>query len=198
MKNNMFSAVILGASLALLPAAVFAQTAPTAEALQPSAAAQESTGPNHFSMVDKHFLKAAAQGGLAEVKLGQLAADKGGTDAVKEFGNRMVKDHSALNDAMKPFVEKAGLTVPTKLSVKNEALYDRLNGLHGAAFDSAYIASAVKDHVADQADFAKEAASTKNEDLRDAVKQGDQTIKIHLAMARKLSSTHGKSDEAGT
>lgn len=198
MKNKTFTALMLGASLALIPSAVFAQTAPTAQNMEAHGVPQDNAGPNHFTMADKHFIKAAAEGGMAEVKLGQLAADKGGTDAVKDFGSKMVKDHSALNDAMKPFVEQAGMTAPTSLNAKDQALYDRLNGLHGAAFDSAYTSAMLKDHMKDKADFDKEAASTKNEAFRDALKQGDQTITMHLAMVKKLSSTHGKSDEAGS
>lgn len=189
MNRKQLSIFVICASMAVLPSAIFAQTA--------GSAPPDATGPNHFSMADKHFIKASAEGGMAEVKLGQLAADKGGTDAVKDFGNKMVTDHTALNNAMMPFAEKAGVPAPTKLSAKDQALYDRLNGLNGAAFDSAYASAMVKDHMQDKADFDKEAASTKNEDLRDAVKQGDQTITMHLQMARKLSSTHGKSDQPG-
>ena len=201
MKTKNRSTLVICASMALLPSAIFAQARPThapaALMLQDATLGQGASAGDHFSVADKHFIKAAAQGGLAEVKLGQLAADKGGTDAVKDFGNKMVKDHSALNDAMKPFADKAGVPVPTELSAKDQALYNRLNGLHGAAFDSAYTSAMVKDHVMDKADFGKEANSTRNADLRDAVKQGDQTITMHLAMARKLSATHCKSDEAG-
>ena len=196
MKIQFIPTVVLGASMALIPAAMFAQTQPLM-AQDQAAASAGAKGSSHFSMMDKKFLTEAAQGGMAEVKLGQLAADKGATDAVKDFGKKMVTDHTALNNAMMPFVEKAGITPPSGLSAKDQALYDRLNGLSGAAFDSAYASAMVKDHTKDKADFDKEAASTKNAELRDAVKQGDQTITEHLKMARQMSSTHGKSDTPG-
>jgi putative membrane protein len=47
---------------------------------------------------DTTFVRKAAEGGMAEVKLGQLAKEKGSNKAVKEFGDRMVKDHSKAND----------------------------------------------------------------------------------------------------
>ena len=43
---------------------------------------------------------------MTEVELGQLAAEKGGSDQVKDFGNRMVKDHSKINDNLKEVAAK--------------------------------------------------------------------------------------------
>src|SRR5579871_3208590 len=53
------------------------------------------------STVDKNFILAAAQGGLTEVKLGELAAEKGTRGDVKAFGQMMVKDHTANNEDLK-------------------------------------------------------------------------------------------------
>ena len=199
MKNIRMSSFVLCASMALVPAAMLAQPSGTSagagQSTDSTAMSSAKSGSNGFSMADKHFLKTAAQGGMAEVKLGQLAADKGGTEAVKDFGNKMVQDHTKLNDAMMPFIQQAGLSAPTKLSAKDQALYDRLNKLSGAAFDSAYTSAMMKDHSMDKAEFKKEMASTKNTQLRDAVKQGEQTIDEHLEMVHKLASTHDKSDQ---
>src|SRR5438045_1227856 len=41
---------------------------------------------------DRKFIEKAAQGGLAEVQLGQLAEQKASNDQVKQFGKRMVSD----------------------------------------------------------------------------------------------------------
>src|SRR5262245_8439694 len=49
---------------------------------------------------DESFVKEAAMGGLAEVDLGKLAADKAHADAVKQFGRRMVDDHGAANQQL--------------------------------------------------------------------------------------------------
>ena len=50
---------------------------------------------------DTVFAKKAAQGGMAEVKLGQLAQQKGTADSVKKFGARMVEDHGKAGDELK-------------------------------------------------------------------------------------------------
>lgn len=199
MKNIRISSLVLCASMALVPPALFAQASATTSAYGGSSnslqMASNGKGSSSFSSADKHFLKTAAEGGMAEVKLGHLAADKGGTQAVKDFGNKMVQDHTALNDQMMPLLQQAGVSAPDRLNTKDQALYDRLNMLSGAAFDSAYTSAMVKDHTMDLAEFKKEASSTNNAKLRDAVKQGGQTIHEHLEMAHKLASTHDQSDQ---
>jgi putative membrane protein len=45
-------------------------------------------------LTDKEFARKAAEGGLAQVKVGQLAEEKGQSQTVKDFGKRMVDDHS--------------------------------------------------------------------------------------------------------
>jgi putative membrane protein len=54
-----------------------------------------------LTAADTKFVKEAADGGMAEVELGQLAASKASSDDVKKFGQRMVDDHGKANDQLK-------------------------------------------------------------------------------------------------
>jgi putative membrane protein len=137
------------------------------------------------------FLHKAAAGGYAEVQFGQLAVQKGSSDEVKKFGQKMVDDHTALNDQMKPFLDAAGLQPPTKLSPKDQAEYDKLNGLSGDAFDKEYLASMVKDHHEDLREFRKEQSTTADASLKDAVTKGTAVIRDHTEMVDKLAKDKG-------
>src|SRR5882757_61262 len=66
-------------------------------------------GPGTSQTSDQHFMKEAAEGGMAEVALGQLAADKASSPEVKEFAQRMVKDHSEANDQLKQIATQKGV-----------------------------------------------------------------------------------------
>src|ERR1700751_1190108 len=61
---------------------------------------------NTKSSADETFAKKAAEGGMAEVKLGQLAEERGSNPAVKNFGRRMVQDHSKANNELKDVTSK--------------------------------------------------------------------------------------------
>ena len=75
---------------------------------------------------DKSFFKRAAEGGLAEVEAGNLAASKGNSQAVKDFGAMMVKDHSAANDKLKSVAAADNVSLPSKPSVRQMAAKTKL------------------------------------------------------------------------
>src|ERR1700722_6182672 len=70
---------------------------------------------------DMTFAQKAAQGGMAEVKLGQLAVQNGASDPVKQFGQKMVDDHSKAGDELKALASKENLTLPMSLDAKDQA-----------------------------------------------------------------------------
>src|SRR5579885_1157926 len=88
--------------------------------------------------MDDMFAKKAAEGGMAEVELGKLAADKGTSPDVKAFGQRMVDDHTKANDQLKSVASQENIALPTDINAKDKAEKDRLSKLSGAAFDRAY------------------------------------------------------------
>jgi putative membrane protein len=150
----------------------------------------QPTIPNAFS--DEDFAKDVAQGGLAEVKFGQLAADKGSSDAVKNFGKRMVEDHSKANDQLKEIASRENWKLPTELNKKNQRTYDRLSQLSGDAFDRAYARDMVRDHQSDIATFKLEANDGQNGAIKNFASQTLPTLEDHLKMAREMEQTVGK------
>lgn len=145
---------------------------------------------------DATFAKHAAQGGMAEVKMGQLAQDKGSSDTVKMFGQRMVQDHSAANDKLKRVAAQENITLPTRLSAKDQATYDRLSKLSGHAFDRAYAQDMVQDHVNDIAEFKKEAANGTDSAIKGFATETLPTLQDHLKMARQMLHTVSPSSAA--
>jgi len=149
------------------------------------------------SMDDTHFAKEAAQGGMAEMKLGQLAQDKGLRDSVKNFGKRMVDDHSKAGDKLKAAASQENITLPTDISAKDQATYDRLSKLNGAAFDRAYAKDMVKDHQTDVAAFQKEANGGKLDSLKNFASDTLPTLQDHLKEAKAMMKTVAGSSAAG-
>lgn len=140
-------------------------------------------------VTDAEFAKLAAEGGLAEVKLGQLAENKGTSQAVKEFGKRMVIDHSTADDALKTATSSDKIALPDQISAKDEVVYDRLSKLSGTAFDRAYARDMVRDHVTDVAVFRREAASGREASIKSFATQTLPTLEDHLKQARQMLSS---------
>src|SRR5579872_1097149 len=132
------------------------------------AQAQQTSGnsANRLQAADSNFATKAASGGIAEVKLGELAKDHASNAAVKQFGQRMVDDHSKANDELKSIAGRKSITLPADMDAKDQATYDRLSKLNGAAFDRAYMADMVKDHRADIAEFRRESEHGADADLK--------------------------------
>ena len=135
---------------------------------------------------DSDFVTKAAQGGMEEVELGQLASSNAASADVKQFGQRMVTDHGKANDELKSIAQKSGETVPSGLSKKQEADKARLSKLNGAEFDKAYMKMMVSDHREDVAEFEKEAKSGKDADVKAFAAKTLPTLKEHLTMAEDV------------
>lgn len=156
-----------------------------------------SQNTTNASSSDKKFVHSALEGGNAEVKLGQLAAQKGNSEDVKQFGQKMVDDHTKLGDQMKQIAQQQGINVPEGVPAKDKALESKLNSLSGDAFDKAYIKAMVQDHKKDLSEFKKEASSGNDTSIKDAASQGAQVISEHLQMAEQMAQKHNvKSSDA--
>ena len=151
--------------------------------LAPVSPAQTNQSANRLASADTTFATKAAQGGMAEVKLGNLAKDHASSDAVKKFGQRMVDDHTKANDELKSIASKKGISLPSDIDAKDQATYDRLSKLNGAAFDKAYMADMVKDHRTDIAEFQREANGGQDPDLKAFAGKTLPTLQDHLKEA---------------
>ena len=197
---------IFFAPVILFPGLLFAQFDPTSVLMSqaqpirspqqtPSTPSAQDSAPNAGDvgqvMEDKMFLRKAAEAGIAEVKLGQLAAQKASSDDVKAFGQKMVDDHTKLNNQMAQVADSLGVMLPKSMNKEDQAEYDKLNGLSGNDFDTEYLSLMVKDHHKDLHEFRIEAASRADQTLHDAVVQAETIIHDHTVMIDKLARAKG-------
>ena len=129
---------------------------------------------------DCNFIQAAAQGGMTEVKLGELASSTGKRDDVKEFGQRMVKEHGGVNEDLKALAAQKGVTLPDSLDAEHQGMVDKMSALSGSDFDNAYIAGMIKDHKTDAKAFKAESSATKDTDVKDFVVKTIPIVNEHL------------------
>ena len=136
---------------------------------------------------DTTFVKKAAEGGLAEVQLGDLAKQKASSDQVKQFADRMVTDHGKANDELKTLAQSKNISLPSSLSAKDQALKDRLSKLSGEQFDRVYMHAMVKDHTKDVNEFRRESQGAKDPDVKAFAAKTLPTLEDHLKLAQQDS-----------
>lgn len=102
--------------------------------------------PHQPNQNDSLFVYEATIGGRAEVLFGQLAEQKGGAQAIKDFGHQMVIDHNKANQQLSQLAKAANLPQPGELDAEHKALRSQLDKLNGPEFDLAYTRGQVADH----------------------------------------------------
>lgn len=143
------------------------------------------------SSADRKFVTEAAMGGMKEVELGRLANERGASEAVRQFGQHMVEDHTRANQELMAAASAAGLTPPAALDAKTRAAVQKLSRLSGAEFDREYSKMMVKDHEKAVALFEREAARGTQSDLKSFASATLPTLQGHLQMARDLAASTG-------
>ncbi len=146
---------------------------------------------------DKTFMKKAAEGGMAEVQLGQLAQQNAQSQEVKDFGQRMVTDHTKANDQLKQVAEQQKVTLPAAPSSHDQAEYNKMSKLHGEAFDKAYAKMMVADHRKDIAEFKQEASSGRDPAVKNFASQTLPTLQEHLQLAEKMNKDEKSGGSSG-
>jgi putative membrane protein len=142
---------------------------------------------------DASFYKKAAEGGLFEVDAGNLAQQKGNSQAVKDFGGMMVTDHSAANDKLKALAATKNISLPTSASIGQMATKAKLDVLSGDTFDKSYIKSQIKAHRETIALFRKEIASGQDADAKAFATATLPTLKAHLKKINSIAADAGVS-----
>ncbi len=140
---------------------------------------------NAGSFNSEEFMKEVASGGMMEVQLGEMAAQKAVSQEVKEFGQRMVEDHSKANEELKQLASTQNVTLPTTLMSEHQKTVDKLSGLSGEKFDKAYMKAMVKDHDKDIKKFQKAAENASEPELKSWAEKTLMVLEEHHLMAKE-------------
>ena len=143
----------------------------------------------NLSALDKQFMIQAAQGGMAEVILGKLAAQRAASSSVKQYGQRMINDHTQANKELMALAARKGVTLPKDVNAKQKALRARLGQIPAPRLDRVYMNEAgVKSHVDQAALFQREAEQGQDPDVKALAAKILPTVQEHLQMARSITN----------
>jgi putative membrane protein len=139
------------------------------------------------------FLGAAIQDGRAEIQMSNLALQKSGNPDVKSFAQRMVKDHTAINNKVEALAKSKNIALPKGISAKQKAAYEQVNKSSGTRFDEAFMVHMVSNHETAVKDFTGQASSATDPDVKAFAAETLKTLKEHLQLARDVRAKVKKS-----
>ena len=141
------------------------------------------------------FVKKAALDGMTEVEAGKVALAKSQDPEIRNFAQRMVKDHGKANAELASIARAKGIDVPRKLDAEHEAMVKTLNSASGSEFDREYAEHMNMDHSKAIALF-ESASNSSDKDLAGFAKKTLPTLKEHKQLAEKLPGNSEKSRAA--
>lgn len=148
------------------------------------------------SLDSQSFVDKAAVSNLAEIQLGQLALQKSQDTQVRQFADRMVKDHSASLAKLKTAAGKDNTTVASTLDAEHQKQQQELSVLNGAAFDEAYGDRMEKAH---HKTLALLESAQKSDKVGPALKEYAAstlpTVKTHAKLAETLEDTTDRDEK---
>jgi putative membrane protein len=174
-KHLLASAALIG----LLTQPALAQSQETTPQ-QPAEAGQQQ-----LAQEDLEFATKAAQGGIKEVRLGELAQQQAATPEVQQFGQRMVQDHGQANEQLMQIAESKGIELPTEMPQDAQQLHDELQQKSGQEFDQAYMDEMVSDHHEEVEAFQQYVEAGQDPDLKSFAEQTLPVLEQHLQLAQQ-------------
>ena len=196
MKKLILSAVVItiifiaegcgnsGAASSGKDTTTIAGTADTSAKMKDTAS---STSAANTDKASADFAMDAAKGGMAEVAMGNIAAQKAMNPRVKNFGAMMVTDHTKANDDLKQRAMSQNIMLPSAISDDDQKMIDKLNKKSGKDFDKTYMDMMLDDHKKDIADFKKAADKCTNASIKDFANSTLPTLQKHLDSAQAIA-----------
>ena len=209
MKTSLFSPVLIprslwlsvgvGCALTLSPLGAAAQEDAKTEASQPQMGdptaskagklnTAKSGGPVHLDAKEVLLVKEFGAGNAAEIKMGELALKNAESQAVKDFAQMMITDHSKANEELAVVAKNHNIDFPPDAPEREKELGKKMLDVKGAAFDKAYAEHAVTDHTEDLKDYEKAKSEVKDEKLKEYVDATEKVVAHHLEEAKALEA----------
>lgn len=138
---------------------------------------------------DKKFAETAAADNLKEIRLGELAQTNASSAEVKNFGQKMITDHTKANNELKALASRKNISVPTSLDNKGQKCVDKLSKKQGKDFDKAFAKKMAKDHKKAVALFKKESDKGDDTEIKSFAQRTLPTLENHREMANNLCKT---------
>lgn len=142
----------------------------------------------------RSFLQDALMGNNSEIMLGNLAADRGRSEAVRDYGRTLVRDHTQARNEVIDVGRRFGIRPTREVKPEAREMRDRLASMRGREFDREFINHMVEDHRSDIDEFRDEARE-RHGAVSDLAARQLPTLREHLRIARSLARGDGRYEQ---
>jgi len=156
----------------------------------PSAFAQNTAA--RAAVNDSLFAAAAATGGMAELQLSELGLQRATTQELKQFSQRMIDEHTRMNQELVTLAAQKGIPLPTTLDVRAQFCGQSLAGLSGEEFDRCYAKAQLLSHMDAVATFEAESERGLDPQVKALAAKALPHIKDHLKMIKPIAMKYEK------
>jgi putative membrane protein len=156
-----------------------------APALAPAAAPAKAPH-GQLSAADKMWLQTSISGDRFEIQGGQLAQTRAGSQAVKNYGARLVADHTKSLRSAIAIARAHRVQIPRAPTPSEQWELRTVAGQSGAAFDTLYVDLETADHEQDISEAHDEISDGTNRGVRAEARNDLRTLVTHLRIARSL------------
>ena len=133
------------------------------------------------SAPDAEFATKAAVGNVFEVEQAKLALERATDQRLKDFAQKMIRDHGDAEKKLTAAAEKAGIKPPMALDKPHQAKLDNLKTFTGTDFDKIYIADQIAAHAETVALLSDYKQNGQNSSLTSWAKDALPIVKNHQA-----------------
>lgn len=168
----------------------FPLTADTGGGAQPAGGAPAAPG----QMTDANIAAVASASNQDEIQTSQIALQKATRPEVRQFAQRMVDEHTRVEQEMRQALQAKGMqpqdnALSQQMKQTMSAALQQLQTASGAAFDQAYIAHQVQSHQATlQALQTQLIPNARDPQLKQMLQAVQPAVQGHLRMAQALQN----------
>ncbi len=148
---------------------------------------EDSDNKRALASTDRTFVQGAAVSNIAEIDFGALAATRGNSEMVREYGQHMVAEHTTAHNELRALADDYNnADLPGELDAQHKQVRERLLNLTGYSFDSLYISSQIVDHEMTLDIFQTELSGGVEQPIKTYAQKYQPHIQMHLEKADSI------------
>jgi putative membrane protein len=148
------------------------------------------------SKKDQKIMREMAQSNIAEIEAGKIALTKSQNDKVKSFAQKMIDDHTKVQQDLQQVAQAKGVTLPTEPDAKHKAMAIELSGLSGDKFDRRYMAQGgLADHKKTHRLLERAQSKATDPDVKNLATKTQPVVEEHLSMAQQMQGNKATTDK---